>query len=113
MRIPAVHGVGTGRKGLSLAAAVRCIAGVLAINDIRCDGQNRLGVDRIPVGRVFPQLAHKHRDNRGSEMIDAIVVVAELREVSLRDVIDNQALIVTNDLDARMTNGRQTICHDR
>ena len=45
VRVPAVHRIGAGRERLALAAAIRRVAGVLAVNDVRRDGQHRLRVD--------------------------------------------------------------------
>ena len=52
-------GLAPGRERLALPPAVRRVAGALAVDDVRGDGQDRLGVEGVAIGRVLPQLAHE------------------------------------------------------
>src|SRR6185369_14826044 len=85
--VAAVHRIGTWGERLALAAAVGRIAGRFPVNDIRGDRQDRLGVKRIPIGRVLTQLVHERADQPDSELVDAVIVVAELRERALGSVV--------------------------
>ena len=51
--VAAVHRVGAGRERLAGAAAVRGVAGVLAVDHVGGDRQHRLGVHGVAVGRVL------------------------------------------------------------
>ena len=64
--------------------AIGRVAGALAIHHVRCDGQHGLGVDGVTIGRKLSELIHECGDHPGREMVDLIVVIAELRECALR-----------------------------
>ena len=62
-----------------LPAAVRQgVAGALAVNNVRGDGQNRLSVQGISIGRVLSELVHERADQPRSQLVNSIVVVAKL-----------------------------------
>src|SRR5262245_25564419 len=109
VNIAAVHGVGAGRKRFSLPAAVGRIAGALAVNHVGSDRQYRLRMNRIAISRVLPQLAHELRYDPRCQLIDAIIVVAEVRKLAFGDVIGYQTRGVAHDLYLRVLNGRKTV----
>ena len=54
---------------------------------------------------MLTDLVHEPRNKIRSDYVDAIVVVAEHRELTLGFVIDDQSCFVANDFHARVTNG--------
>src|SRR6185503_8599352 len=112
MHVATMHRVGPGSEGFALAAPVGSVAGVLAVNDIRRDCQNRLSMKSMPVGGILSQLRHERRHKPRSELIDAIVVVTKLRKLSFGFIIGDQAGLIANDFDLRVTNCRKTVSHD-
>ena len=79
MAVAAVHRVGARTERLALAAAVRRVAGMLAVDHVRRDRQHALGMRRIAIGRMLADLLHEARDEVGRDAVHPIVVVAELR----------------------------------
>src|SRR5205823_4402379 len=75
--IAPVHRVGTRGEWLSLAPTIRSVAGGFAVDDVRSDCQDRLGMPCIAVGRVLAQLFHEGGDKPRGKVIDAIVVVSK------------------------------------
>src|SRR5215472_18752167 len=100
MIVAAVHGVGSGRKRFAFASAVGRVSGCLAVNDVGGDGQHALGMRRIAIGRMFANFLHKLGDDVGSNTVDAVVIVAELRHgiFGLVFIVDNETRIVANDV---------------
>ena len=81
--VASVHGVRTRSKRLATAAPVRRVPRVLAVDNVRGDRQNRLGVHRVAVRREATNLLHKRLNQLHRDVVDAVIVVAELREVAL------------------------------
>ena len=48
-------------------------------------------MQRVAIGFVLTQLVHEGFSQPGGELIDAIIVIAEFREVSFSDVVHHQA----------------------
>src|SRR5262249_35875729 len=65
VRVAPVHRVGAQRERLSLAPAVRSVAGALAIHNVRRDGKDRLRVNGIAIGGILSQLARLEPLPRG------------------------------------------------
>ena len=110
--VAAVHRVGPRRERLPLAPAVRGVAGGLAVDDVRRDGEDRLGVHRVAVGRVLAELAHEGADDPGREVVDPVVVVAEHRELALGHVVRDEPRRVADDLDLGVLDRRQAVGDD-
>ena len=99
MAVTTVHRIGARCEGLAGLAAVRRVAGVLAVDDVARDGQDRLRVNRVAVGRVLAELLHEDRDEVHRDAVDAIVVVAILWEIAGDFVIDDQSVIAPDRFD--------------
>ena len=80
MAVAAVHRIGARSEWLALATAVGGITGMLAIDDVRRDRQHALGMRRSAIGLVLADLLHELRDKVGSDAVDPVIVVAELRD---------------------------------
>ena len=93
MAVPAVHRIGARPERLALAATVRGVSRSLAVHDIGGDGEHALRVRRVSIGRVLADLLHEAGDDAGRDLIDAIVVVAELRRrfVTFVLIVDDQS----------------------
>ena len=59
MAVAPVHRVGARAERLALAAAVRRVAGRLAVDDVGGDGQHGLRVRGVAIGRVLADLRHE------------------------------------------------------
>ena len=94
--VASVHRVGSGRERLALSAAVRGVAGGLAVDHVRGDRQHRLGVLRVAVRGLLADLRHEPPHDVGGDLVDPVVVVAEGREVALGDVVDHQPRLVAD-----------------
>ena len=112
MAIAPVHGVGAGRKWLSLAAPVRCVAGRFAVDHIGRDCEHRLGVQCVAIGREFAQLVHEGADQPRGEIVDPIVVVAEQRELALGLIVGDEAGFVPFDLHLGIFDRREAVGDD-
>jgi hypothetical protein len=62
---------------------------------------------------MLSKLVHEHRHYGRRELIHAIVIVAELREIALGLVIDYNAGFVADHFHARIANGRQAVRNHR
>jgi hypothetical protein len=88
------------------------MAGVLSVNDVRRDGEHRLRVNGVAIGRMLAELAHEHRNDRRSELIHAIIVITEHRELAFGFIIDNESGFVADHFHARITDSRQAVRND-
>lgn len=93
----------------ALLTTVRGSTGGLSVDHIGGNGQNRGGGNAVPVGVVLADLLHELVDYVAGNVIDPIIIVAELGEVALDLVIHGQAVLVTKYLDFRILNGRQGV----
>ena len=96
MGVAPVHRIGARRERLALAPAVGRVAGVLAVDHVRGDGQHRLGVGGAAIGRVLADLGHEARDQVDGDVVDPRIGIAVLGEVALDLVVDRQALVVAD-----------------
>src|ERR1700748_3405085 len=104
MPISAVHRIRPRCKRLAPAPAIRSVAGVLSIHHVGSDGQNRLRVESVAIGRIFPELAHECAYDPGGTLIDPVIVIPELREVSFGLEIRYQIAVITNYSDFCVSN---------
>src|SRR5262249_43830393 len=109
MFIPAVHWIGAGGEWFPLSSAIRRITGILAVHDVRGNRQDRLSVNSFPIRRIFPQLSHKRADDPRRELIDSIVVIAELRERALSLIIGHKTTLIADHSNFCVTNCRKAI----
>ena len=113
MAVAPVHRVGARREWLALAAAVRRVAGRLAVDDVGGDGQHRLRVHRVAIGRVLADLGHEARDQVGGDVVHPAIGIAEFREVALDPVVDRQARVVADHVHLGVLDRREAVGHDR
>src|SRR3569623_1356885 len=101
MAVPTVHRVRARPERLALAAAVRSISSSLAVNDIRSNGEHALCVRRIAVGWVLSYLPHEAGDDVRRDLINAVVVVAEVRRrlIPLILIVDHQSCRIAGHAD--------------
>src|SRR5215831_21175220 len=104
--VAAMHWIGSRSERLSASPAIRCVTRGFAVNHVRSNRQNGLRVQGVPVGRILSQLIHERGHQPGSEVVDSIVVVTKLRELSLGCIIDYQPGFVADDSDLRIRDGR-------
>ena len=112
MLVPAMHRVRARSERLPASPAVRRVAGVLAVHDVRSDGEDRLRVDGAAIGRVFPQLVHERADQPRRELVHAIVVVAELRKLAFGLIVGDQAGCIADDADLGVPDRREAVGDD-
>src|SRR4051794_37795799 len=108
-----MHRICAGCKRLAQTSSIRRVTRALAINNVRRDRQDRLGMYGVAVSWVLSQLAHESCHQPGSQLIDAIVIVAKLWEVAFDLIVSNQTSLIANHANSRVTNCRQTVGHDR
>ncbi len=107
--LSAVGGVGArGERGERLAA-VGGAAGSLAVDHVGGDGQDRGGRLGVAVGVVLGDLGHERLEQPDGDVVDAVVVVAVLGEVTLDLVVDDDALLVADGLDLGVLHGRDGV----
>src|SRR4029077_15113015 len=87
MAVPPMHRVRARPEWFTFAASVGGIPGRFAVNDIRGDRQNALRVHRISVGRVLADLSHETRDDVGVYLVNAVVIIAELRNSGITFIL--------------------------
>ena len=105
--ITSVHRVRTGRKRLACTSAVGRVAGLLAVDDVGGDRQNRQRVFGIAVGRDRLECREELLNLFDSNGIRTVVVVAVLGEVARRFKVGDQTCFVTNDADIGIFDCRQ------
>src|SRR5215212_2903931 len=108
-----MHRVGARRKRLAGLAAIRRIAGVLAVDHIARDGQDRLCMDRVAIGWKLADLLHEGRDEVSRNTINPVVVVAVFREIARYLVGDDQPVLAADWPDLRVLDRRETVSHNR
>ncbi len=108
-----MHRVGPRRKRRTTAASVRRVAGLLPVNHIGGDGQDRLRRHRVAVCRQRLDLLHKALHQVAGNAVHAIVVVAVLRVVTFDDKIDRQTGVVAHRFYRGVFDGRQGIRRHR
>src|SRR3954469_20538241 len=100
MAVTSMHRIGAGPERLALAAAVRRVAGGLAVDDVGGNGQHALSVSGVAIGPMLADLLHEARHELRSDAVHPIVVVAKLGNcVSARsfdDIVDGEAGFVAN-----------------
>src|SRR5277367_4660781 len=94
VRVAAVHWIGARSEWLPATPSVGSIAHALAVDHVRGDGQNRLGVNRVAIGGIFPQLAHERADDPGGKVVNPIIVVAKSREIALGLIVNYQSGVI-------------------
>ena len=100
----ASHGCRGRASGSHRARTARPCAGrrayyrLLAIDHVRRDRQHALGMRRAAVGRVLADLLHELRDDVRRDAVDAVVVVAELRDgrAAFDPIVDREAGLVSD-----------------
>src|SRR5215211_7425380 len=96
MRVAAMHRIGARAERLASSTAAWRISGCLAVDDVGGDGQYRLSVHGIAIGRMLSELCHKPFDKVDGDGIDTIVVIAVGRKLSLGLVVHYEPRLVTN-----------------
>src|ERR1051325_4134478 len=113
MTVAPVHRISARRKGLSHPSPVGGIAGALAVHDVRGNRENGLRVGGVSIGGILPQLPHKGADQPRGELVNPVIVVAELWEIAFRLIVSYQARLVAYDSHSRVANRRQAVGDDR
>ncbi len=106
-------GLAPGANGSPVPAPVGRVPRCLPVHHVRRDGQDRLGVHGIPVGRILPELGHEGADHPGRDLVHPIVVVAEQRELALGLVVRDEPGLVANHLHLRVLDGGKAVGHHR
>src|SRR5580692_13191634 len=94
VRVAAVHWIGARSKWLAATPSVGSIAGILPVDHVRGDCQNRLGVNCVAISGIFSQLAHECADDPGGEMVNPIIVVAKPWEIAFGPIIDHKPGVI-------------------
>ena len=82
-----------------MTAAVRRVAGLFAVHNVRGDGQDGHRVDRTAVQRELRQRLIELLDLLTRDLIYAVIVIAELREIALDlEINDNAVLRIADGL---------------
>ena len=110
--VTAMHGIRAGRKRLPSPAAIRSIAGRFAVDDIRSDCENRLCMEGVPISGILSQLLHERTDQPNGELVDAIVIIAKLREFAFGFIVNHQPGLVADDADLGISDGGEAVCHN-
>src|ERR1700754_1163162 len=63
----------------------------------------------MPIRGVLSQLVHECADYPGSQLVDAVIVIAEFRKLTFGFVVSYQPLVVTDGADSGTPYGRQTV----
>ena len=108
----AVAGICTRCERHPRRAAVRHCARVLAIDDIRCDRENRGRRLCVAIGVARLDLREEGLEHPLSDFIRAVIVVAVAREVALDLVVHNNAVVVDR-LHLRIFDRGQRVDHMR
>src|SRR6187431_646626 len=101
MTVAAMHRIGARSERLALAAAIGGVSRRLTVHHVRSDGEHALGVRRVAVSGVLSYLPHEAGDDIRRDLIDAVVVVAELRcrLVALVLIVNHQSFLIAGDAD--------------
>ena len=115
MAVPAVHRVGARPERFALAATVRGVSRGLSIHDVRRDREHALRVCRVSIGRVLAYLLHEAGDDAGRDLIDAIVVVAELGCRGVVDIliVHDQSGLIAHDANLSVFHCAQAVGDNR
>src|SRR6476660_3566864 len=97
--VAAVHRIGAGTERLALPAAIRGVSGRLAVDDVGRNRQDALGVCGVPVRRMLADFSHETGDKLGCDLVDTVIVVAELRRrlVAFILIVDDKPGLVAGD----------------
>ncbi|MNO66898.1 hypothetical protein D3C76_576970 [compost metagenome] len=104
-----MHRVGTRAERRTGATAIRGVTCLLAVHHVGGDGQHGLGSHGTAVGVELLDLLHEALDQVAGDVIDAGVVVTELRVLAFDLEVDGDAIFVTNRLDLGVLDGRQGV----
>src|ERR1700761_1843497 len=96
MLVAPMHRVGARSERFPATPSIRSIARTLAIHHVRCNGQDRLSVNSVPVGGILSQFAHEGADCPGSKLVNPIVVIAENWKIAFNLVVDHEARLIAN-----------------
>ena len=86
--------------------------GCLTVNNVRGDGQHRLGRDCITVHGDCANLIHDGVNDGCCNIVCTVVIVTVGREVSLGAVVDNQSGFVANRVNLRVLDSGQGVSND-
>src|SRR4051794_2011041 len=111
MAVASMHGVGAGSERFTLPPSVGGVSGGFAVDDIGSDREHALGVRRVPVGRMFADLLHEACDEADGDLIDPVVIVAELgrRLVAFILVVDHKSGSVPHGADLAILDGAEAV----
>src|SRR6516164_6843379 len=111
MAVAAMHRIRARAERLALPASVRRVARRLAVDDVRSDGQHALRMRRVPIGRVLADLLHEAGHDGRGDLIDTIVVVAELRRrlVALVLKVDHESILIAGNADLAIFDRAETV----
>ena len=112
-RVASVHGVGTGSKGRTRAAAARRVAGVLAIHHVGRDGEERLGGNGVAVSLVLTHVLHKLLRNHHCDGIGLVVVVAEGHIFAFLHEVGSETVFITDDAHLTKLDGSERVGDNR
>src|SRR4030095_2538275 len=107
--VPAMHRIGSGRERFAVPPAIGRVTGALAVDHVRRDRQNRLGMEGVSISWILAQLVHESAYHPGGKVIHAVVVISELRKLSFSFVVGYQASLIANDLHPGVANRREAV----
>src|SRR4030095_5313399 len=107
--VPAMHRIGSGRERFAVPPAIGRVTGALAVDHVRSDRQNRLGMEGVTISWILAQLVHESAYKPGGKVIHAVVVIAELRKSPFSFVVGYQASLIANDSHLSVPNRRQAV----
>ncbi len=108
-----MHRVRAWRKRRAAAASVRRVAGLLTVNHVGGNSQDRLSRYRVAVGWQCLNFLHKALHQVAGNAVYAVVVVAVLRVISFYYKIDRQTGVVAHRFHGGVFNGGQGIRRHR
>src|SRR6476469_9237728 len=111
MAVPPMHRVRARPERFTFPASVGRIPGRFAVDDIRGDRQDALCMHRIPVGGMLADLSHETRDDVGGYLVNAVVIIAELRNsgIAFILIVDGKSGLITRHPDLSVLDCGKTI----
>ncbi len=72
-------------------------------------------MDRVSVCRMFANFSHESGDDVGRDLVDTVVVVAELRRrlIAFVLIVDDEPRLVASDADLAVFDRAQAVGNDR
>ena len=113
VRIPSVHGIGSGSKGLSRPSSVRGITRILAVYDVARNSENRRRGNAFAVSVVAFNLVHKRFKQPHRKLVRPVVVVTVFGIVADNFKIGNYSLFVPDGINFGVLYSRKRVSRAR